>query len=358
MNKDKTIFIAIAAYNEVDVVSTIENCLENATYPDRLHFGLALHYSEMDRPVIYFNNTKTVDIAYGGLWGVCPARNLALNLYDNEDFYLQLDGHMKFDKDWDSYLINVFYQAQEAGHKKPLFTGYVPWWVDDENGEIQNYEPINDTDCGQMYYSEDVKRVIPQQGTRHVDWSGLGVEFIEHFGFSAHFVFADAQFIYDVPPDPAYMFYGEEPTTALRAWTRGYSLLMQKKATVWHKNKMPDSGNLHSRDRMLYAGYNTELAEHHVRKARLGEKKAQTVLTGSLLGMWGAPTFKLYLEYVKACGFDFNKFYAKTMEYELNNVDNNNNLGYNQELIKKQKHKELKEFEAQEARNAQSNNAR
>jgi hypothetical protein len=358
MNEDKTIFIAIAAFNETDVISTIENCLENAAYPERLHFGLALHYSEMDRPVIHFKNTKTVDIAFGALWGVCPARALALNLYDEEDFYLQLDGHMKFDKNWDSYLIDVFYQAQKAGYQKPVFTGYVPWWVDNEDGEIEHYTPINDTCCGIMHYSEDINRTIPQQATRHIDWHGLGLEFVEHFGFSAHFVFADSQFIYDVPPDPAYMFYGEEPTTALRAWTRGYSLLVQRKATVWHKNKMPDSGKLHNRDRMLYDGYNQELRDHHLRKAKIGEIKAQMVMTGSLLGMWGAPSFKLYLDYVKACGFNFNEFYAKTMEHNLNNIENKRNLGYNQELIKKQKNRELRELEAREAKNAQSSNAR
>lgn len=358
MNSNKTIFVGIAAFNEEDIISTIENCLENAAHPERIHFGLALHYCEMERPVIKFPNTKTIDIAYGALWGVCPTRSLALGLYDQEDFYLQLDGHMKFDKDWDSYLIDVYYQAVAAGHEKPLFTGYVPWWSIDDDGSVAFYSPINETMCGTMHYNDEVHRTIPQQTTQYVNWGEKEAEFAIHYGFSAHFVFADAQFIYDVPPDPEIMFYGEEPTTALRAWTRGYTIMIQRKATVWHKNKIPEAGKLHERDRMFYAGYSYDLQMHHHRKNRLGELKAQMILTGSLLGLWGAPDIKSYLAYVKESGFNFNEFYSKTMQFRLNDLANKTNLGYNQKLIEQQKYEELKIKEAQEANYVQSINIR
>lgn len=356
MNSNKTIFVGIAAYNEDDLIATIENCLENAAYPDRIHFGLALHYSEMERPIIKFKNTKIVDISYGALWGVCPTRALALNLYDQEDFYLQLDGHMLFDKDWDKYLIDVYYEAIAAGHKKPLFTGYVPWWCHNEDRSIGFYTPDNDTVCGTMLYSEEYDRAIPQQTTQYVDWGELGTEFALHYGFSAHFVFADAQFIFDVPPDPEMMFYGEEPTTALRAWTRGYTIMIQRKASVWHKNKLPDSGTLHLKDRMFYAGYNNDLVMHHHRKNALAEKKTQLILTGSLLGFWGAPDTKSYLEYVDACKFNFNDFYTKNMESKINGVADKTNLGYNQKFIEEANNEEVAIKQAREANNAQSNN--
>lgn len=331
MNNEKTIFIAIAAYNEIDVISTIQNCLDNAVHPERLHFGLALHYCDMERPVINFLNTKTVDVAFGALLGVCNMRQLALNLYDGEDFYLQLDGHSKFDQGWDEYIIDVFYQAKGAGYDKPLFTNYVPWWSTAEDGSINHYTPVNTTLCGIMQFTDEVGRSIPQQGGKWTDWENNPYDFAEHHGFSAHFVFADAQFIHDVPPDTDYMFYGEEPTTALRAWTRGYRIFSIKKATVWHKNKDKNDGVNHSRDRMNYVGYDFDLIAHNERKAVLGWRKAQRVLSGQLLGFWGAPDFKSYVDYVEAANYRFDMFYSKNLEHELNRVDPEDDLGYNKQ---------------------------
>lgn len=339
MNHNKTIFIAIASYNETDVISTIENCLENAVYPDRLHFGLALHYCDMPRPEINFPNTKAVYIDYEALFGVCPARAMTLNLYDNEDFYMQIDGHMKFDKDWDVYLIEQFENIKNTGVEKPLISYYVPWWSQNEDGTINEYAPVNSTPGAAMLYSNEIGRVIPQQ-TSTINlpgWENPDLHFFEHHGFSAHFAFAESEFIRDVPPDPDYMFYGEEPTTALRAWTRGYRIFSLRRATVWHKNKGKDVGFLHDKDRLLFHGTSDNLALHHFNKAHIGENKAQLVLSGELLGMWGAPDWNSYIEYVNACGFDFEEFYIKNLEFELNRVfDLSVTLGYNREYLDKQ----------------------
>jgi hypothetical protein len=349
MNSDKTIFIGIAAFNEVDVISTIENCLEHAVYPDRLYFGLALQYCDMEKPVINFPNVRSIDIAYGTGFGVCPTRSLAIQLYDDQDFYLQLDGHMKFDQGWDEYLIDVFNQATNAGYEKPLFTNYVPWWCYEEDMSVANYSPASEIRCGVMKFSDELGRNIPQQEGKPVDWEYKQHDFAEHHGFSAHFAFADASFIKDVPPDTDYMFYGEEPTTALRAWTRGYRIFSVKKATVWHRNKMPESKTLHDRDRMKYGGYDHDLMDLHSRKDQRAWKKAQQVLSGDLLGFWGAPDHQSYLDYVKASGYNFREFYAKNLEYELNRVDPGIDLGYNSEQYNLFRSKKI---EAGEAKNA------
>lgn len=336
MYYDKTIFIGIACYNESDIVSTIENCLENAKYPDRLHFGIVLHYCDMEFPKIDFPNTKIIKLQYDALFGVCPARSMALNLYEQEDFYMQLDGHMKFDKNWDEYLVDQFYKIKKSGIEKPLITYYVPWWSENEDGSINEYEPVNNRPGSIMLYSEELGRVIPQQ-TSTIDvenWENDNIHFFEHHGFSAHFAFAEADFIKEVPPDPDYMFYGEEPTTALRAWTRGYRIFALRKATVWHKNKGVDVGYLHNKDRLVFHGVDDELARHHFEKARYGEHKAQLVLSGEILGFWGAPTLELYQQYVEACGFDFYDFYINNLEFEINRVlDISIALGYNREHL-------------------------
>lgn len=333
-----TIFVAIPAFNEVDLVSTIEHCLKQAEYPDRVHFGVVTHYNEMDKPDLNFANLKTINVEYPALLGVGPMRSLAVALYDNEDFYLQIDAHMKFDKHWDSYALRAYHKLQEDGVEKPILTTYVPWWSVNEDGSYNNYSEDKQAPSGYMSYNmEEINRVIPQQMTEFVDYDDLGIEYVEHYGFSAHFAFTKASFIYDVAPDTDYMFYGEEPTTALRAWTRGYRMFCTKLPIVWHKNKNLDEGFVPEYDRMRYDGSSEELRLHHRRKHRIGERKAHMVLTGHLFGYWGAPDYKSLYEYQNACGFDFMYFYSNNMEARVNTIDIEDIIGYNSLIPRSEK---------------------
>lgn len=328
---DLTIFVAIVAFNEVDLVDTIENCLQQAEYPERIHFGVVTHYHQMDKPILDYKNLKEISIDYPALLGVGPMRSLAVSLYDQENFFMQLDAHMKFDKHWDSYIVNMYHQVQKDGVESPLFTTYVPWWSVNEDGSINRYSEDNLTYSSFLAFNPDeINRVIPQQLTHWVDWDNLGRDYFEHCGLSAHFIFTKGSFVYDVAPDTDYMFYGEEPTTAIRAWTRGYRMFCTKMPVVWHKNKDLTQGVLNEKDRMLFDGSNDLLRQHHINKNRLGEKKAQMVMTGELFGYWGAPDAQALYEYQQASDFDFIYFYSLNMEHRLNSkLDQSDVLGYN-----------------------------
>lgn len=58
---------------------------------------------------------------------------------------------------------------------------------------------------------------IPNIGTKSLEENEKNNNFNEHYWFSAHFVFTQGSFIYEIAPDPFITFYGEEHTTALRA---------------------------------------------------------------------------------------------------------------------------------------------
>jgi hypothetical protein len=95
--KDKTIFIAIAAYNEIYIEQTISNAIEMAKFPDRLRFGVFSLNSDGQKPSFpEFNNVKVLTAQYNDLLGVCSSRMGALFLYNQEDFFMQIDAHMLF----------------------------------------------------------------------------------------------------------------------------------------------------------------------------------------------------------------------------------------------------------------------
>ena len=125
------IFVQIASYRDPQLEPTIKDMLANAKKPKNLVFSIARQFSETDG----FDNIdeyrkdkrfKIIDIPYEEAKGVCWARNLTQQLYNGEEYTLQIDSHMRTIKDWDTILIKMIKGLQKDGYKKPLLTGYVP----------------------------------------------------------------------------------------------------------------------------------------------------------------------------------------------------------------------------------------
>lgn len=306
----KTIFVSIAAYNELDLIDTVNSCFDNAKYPNRIHVGVWSHRNNIEHVFINIPNVKVIYSDYNTLLGVGISRMNALSLYDGEDYFFQIDAHMLFDKDWDEKVINGF-ENIKLKHDKPIISTYTPWWSKNEDNSINFYSPENKATCSPMTYEHDVlHEFFPKQKTYSVDWNNI--DYHEHFGISAHFIFTVPSFIYDIAPDPFIMFSGEEPTTALRAWTRGYKIFAIKPAIAWHKNKF--HGFNHKLDRLKYNG-DQALHEHYLRKNNLALKRTKNVLTGRILGYWGSPSLKLLHNYQEHAKIDFIEFYNKIGEF-------------------------------------------
>ena len=104
-----TIFISIAAYQDPQLVDTINNAVAMADRPERLSFGVALQYDE--EPILpKIPNIRTLSYEPSKRPGICKIRyNISKNLYKGEDFYLQIDSHYSFARGWDTRLIDVYH---------------------------------------------------------------------------------------------------------------------------------------------------------------------------------------------------------------------------------------------------------
>jgi len=231
MNK---IFIQIASYRDNQLLPTIADCLEKACYPNNLVFGIAWQHAEEDEWDTldeYRDNPrfKIIDINFKDSQGVCWARNQIQQLYDGEEFTLQLDSHHRFVPNWDLKLILMIKELQEKGHLKPLLTTYLP-----------SFDPSNDPE----------KRVLVPWKLNYDRFIPEGVVFflpasIDNFKelsepipcrwYSAHFCFTLGSFCKEVQHDPNLYFHGEEITIAVRAYTWGYDLFSPHKLIAWHE---------------------------------------------------------------------------------------------------------------------------
>jgi glycosyltransferase involved in cell wall biosynthesis len=228
------IFVQIAAYRDPQLEPTIKNMLENAKRPKNLRVGICRQYNPDDQFDLLEEYRKDkrfriLDVLYSDSKGVCWARNQVQQLYEGEEYTLQIDSHMRFEKDWDDTLIKMVKQLQKKGFEKPLLTGYV-----------SSFDPDNDP-AGRVQepWRMAFDRFIPEGAVFFLPesipgWQQMKEPVTARF-YSAHFAFTLGQFSTEVQHDPEFYFHGEEISIAVRAYTHGYDLFHPHKVVIWHE---------------------------------------------------------------------------------------------------------------------------
>jgi hypothetical protein len=225
------IFIQIASYRDPQLVPTLRDCVKNAKNPDNLVFGIAWQHDEKETLEEFKDDKrcKIIDIPYSDSKGVCWARHAVQQLYDNEEYTLQIDSHMRFMPDWDETLIGMIKQLQDMGYKKPLLTGYVPSFNPDNDPAERVQRPWRMV--FDRFIPEGAVFFLPEDIPNH---ESLNAPTKSRF-YSAHFCFTLGEFSKEVQHNPEYYFHGEEISIAARAYTHGYDLFHPHKVVVWHE---------------------------------------------------------------------------------------------------------------------------
>lgn len=228
------IFVQIASYRDPQLIPTIDDMLENSKNPENLRIGICHQYHPEDEfsDLSKYDDDdrfRIIDVLYSESKGACWARHQIQQVYSGETYTLQIDSHMRFEKDWDTTLIEMINQLQEKGHKKPLLTGYVPSF------SPKNYPEGRVNVPWRMSFD----RFIPEGAVFFLpesipDWEQLTLPVPARF-YSAHFCFTLGQFSEEVQHDPEFYFHGEEISIGVRAFTHGYDLFHIHKVVIWHE---------------------------------------------------------------------------------------------------------------------------
>lgn len=256
-----TIFVQIASYKDPELFNTVNELIAHAKKPENLHVCIAWQHGdeqtledflnegydilsyEEDISEIYDHERLTsvinveksgarvtvLDIHYNKTKGACWARHQIQQMYDGEDYTLQLDSHHRFVENWDEVAIEMLEGVRSDEFPKPLLTAYIP-----------SFDPENDPDGRvQVPWKMDFDRFIPEGAVFFLpstmeDWEERDTPLRSRF-FSAHFCFADGSFAVEVQHDPEYFFHGEEISLAVRAFTHGYDLFHPHKIIAWHE---------------------------------------------------------------------------------------------------------------------------
>jgi hypothetical protein len=274
--------------------------LENAKNPKNLRLGIARQFHPEDGfdDLSEYEKDKRfsiLNIPYDESNGVCWARNLTQQLYKGEEYTLQIDSHMRFEKDWDKTLIDMIKQLQKKGHKKPLLTGYVSSFDPDNDPTMRVRDPWR------MVFD----RFIPEGAVFFLpetipNWETLTEPITARF-YSAHFCFTVGQFSKEVQHDPEFYFHGEEISIAARAYTHGYDLFHPHKTVIWHEYTRKGRTKQWDDDKK----WGEKNSRAHSKNRRLFSMDGETYDPNEF-GIYGFGSERTLTDYEKYCGLLFS----------------------------------------------------
>jgi len=223
-----TIYVSICAYRDLELRATIENCIRQASHPERLFFGIcnqfdsATFLAESD-----FDNTRIVSVHYSKATGLGSARRCVQELYENQDFVLQLDSHMRFKPGWDNYHLQLHSAANQGGISRPIITAACPEWRLDG----QDYFTRQGTKIGfKKFFERGTVEYAPNWLTKEEQKH----KYVRGVFVSGHYYFAQGRFFDDYVFDPEIYFGGEETCLSVRAYTLGYDAIHPSDSYVYH----------------------------------------------------------------------------------------------------------------------------
>jgi hypothetical protein len=304
-NKMETILIHLPAYREPELVPTIKSALENAEFPERIHFGICRQFNPEDTfdNVDEFRNDKRFkiyDMNYVEAKGLPYARAIINDkLLTDEDFVCQLDSHHRFDKNWDSTLIKWYHDLKDEGYN-PLICGYLPY-----------YNPFNDpADRTMEPWLSEAASFYPF-GTIFIrprgipNWQSLTKPFPARF-LSGHFAFGPNKWAKEVRHDSDIYFSGEEINLTVRSYTHGYDLFHPHRCIIWHATMRTERNGM-----LVWDDQSKRGDQMFWRQQDIGRSKIRQLLrtenNGFDLTGYDLGTVRTLRDYEKYAGIHFKK---------------------------------------------------
>lgn len=222
-----SIFISIANYRDPETQKTIASIFDNAKYPDRITIGVHSQIDlQTDSQCLALPNSRVKQIITPHLEskGCCWARHrIMTELLGDEEFFLQIDSHSRFDLHWDELVLRVW---EECKNPKAYLSHYPPGYK------------LDGTRSNRTYIWHQVKELMPNGIPKYRS----GVKPLEHkpakpvrtpfMAAGCFFIKADA--IRQIPYDPYIYFEGEETAYATRLFTHGWDGYTPQEPFLYH----------------------------------------------------------------------------------------------------------------------------
>lgn len=244
-----TIFVSIASYRDSECFDTIFSLYSNAKYPNNIFIGICeqnnfdmdnekcLNKNQQEFLKKFRGNIRKTTINFTEAKGPTYARYLCSTLYNNEKYFLQIDSHSQFIKNWDIKLISMIEELKQSNYSKKPVLSYYPR----EMGNLKDYDEKRDKFslpriCKPFF---NKKGLISFMGSNIMDSEN---KFYETPFIAGGFFFCEGYFLSELPFDPflPYVFTGEEILLSIRFFTNGWDIFTPKENIIFHSYERKD----------------------------------------------------------------------------------------------------------------------
>lgn len=246
-DRESRIFVSIPCYRDRDLVNTIKSLLSSALFPHRLIIGVHLQLDEEELGEsgqvkdiqdwlpscanIRFIITKASD-SQGPQWSRAM---IQAQLYDQEEFYLQLDSHVRFRLGWDMDLLQDWRSNSSSSNDKLVISTYPPDFPSSEGPLTRHIEEKALEAPASILYAAgfDQDGMLLLKG-RPSENGAKEQNFV-----AAGFLFASRRFVEEIPADPSLkgLFFGEECLLSARLYTHGFRIRAPRRNICVHRWK-------------------------------------------------------------------------------------------------------------------------
>ena len=230
-SNSRKIFVQIASYRDQDLENTIRDMILKAERPDKLIIGVCDQYGPENKHLPEFDqdNFRVIRTPFYISEGLGWARAQIQKLYfDDAEYTMQLDSHMRFTQDWDGKLINMMKKTKS---EKPIISHYCPGF---STKDLANQEYLKKKSLLKMYCLRFNKTGTVSFRSNYVPKEKRLGNPIPSMLVSGHFYFTLAKHIREYSYDPNLYFAGDEISLATRSWTRGWDIFNPSEHVVWH----------------------------------------------------------------------------------------------------------------------------
>lgn len=297
-----SIFVSIPSIgNEPELLPTIKSVLAMAARPEDVYIGVSIignkkqyeelkeEFSEQER--IRFLFTDYIDENGKYNIGVGLNRNLALSLYNNQHYMLQIDPHSRMMLGWDGYLINKLNDVKKfVNNEKVILTGTPARYTYEKYGKTEWIENYFQQFLGYSYWDNKEKYRgagrIPRWSHRHIQehidenliYKEIKQGFLPVPKVCAAFMFGSITFPYEYSLDKDILFWEEEIFQSIELIDRGFTLV--------HPGSTPVVSHLYSGD--INFGYGQRDTLFGILHKISGERamEVETEYTEKMLNNW------------------------------------------------------------------------
>ncbi len=305
MTATERIFVSIAAYCDPLLQFTVNNAWTSASHPERLHFGIVDQSPPAQRlalPEKARQHIRYVHIHPQDTRGACWARALAMNLHEGEEWFLQIDSHMLFERGWDERLIASAKQCQ-AINPRCIVSSYP-----------NAFEIIDNKPVPKPATHKVLAHVLKAGAEFEADHPVLNFQAVpveqdapvRGYHLGAGCLFARGDFPQVLPYDPHLYFHGEEQTLAARAFTHGWDIFHVSGLPIYHLYNLGEATKLrplhwseeHDKERQQRWWERDKAAKARVRRL---------LCDGDDLGVYGLGRERTLDEYAVFSGLDYRQ---------------------------------------------------